>query len=308
MKLSKSQRAILALIVANTIWGAAPPIFKWSLQDIGPLTLAFYRFLLATLITLPFVWGKLSIRPKDYLRMFFIGITGVTINIIFFFYGLQYAPSINASIVGSAGPLVLIFCSILFLKEKLRKKLLIGALIGLIGVLIIMFKPLLSDHGNFGSSFAILGNFFYFIGLLGSIVHTILSKRDIKRYKPITITFWTFLIGTLGFTPFFYQEGIKSGFVPHMTFPVVGGLVFGAVLSSFVGYYLFFWALKFLPAEEVGVFVYLDPIVTILLAIPLLGEIPDMLFLIGAFFVFFGIFIAEGRLHYHPIHKLFRRR
>lgn len=53
---------------------------------------------------------------------------------------------------------------------------------------------------------------------------------------------------------------------------------------------------------EVSVFVYIDPIVTILIAAPLLGEKPDATFLVGAILVFGGIFISEGRLHWHPLH------
>lgn len=305
MKLSTSQKAILALIVANMIWGAAPPIFKWALHDIGPLTLAFYRFGLAALITLPFVWKNISVKPKDIFRLILVSLTGVTVNIIFFFYGLHYAPSINASIIGSAGPLIIIISSIIFLHEKANKKLIIGTLIGLIGVLLIILKPFISNHGT---EVAILGNTFFVIGLFGSITSTILAKGMMKRYSAMTMTFWNFLIGTLGFTPFFYQEGLTRGFFPSFTLPVIIGLVFGVLLSSCVAYYLSFWALKHLPAEETGVFVYLDPIVTIIIAIPLLGEIPDAIFLLGALFVFGGIFIAEGRIHYHPFHKLLRKR
>ena len=38
--------AILAVIAANIIWGATPPIFKWALEEINPFTLAFFRFFL----------------------------------------------------------------------------------------------------------------------------------------------------------------------------------------------------------------------------------------------------------------------
>lgn len=300
MKLSTTKKAVIALIIANTIWGAAPPIFKWALYDIGPFSLAFYRFLLATLITLPFVYKHLSFNPKYLLSVIFIGITGVTINISFFFFGLEFAPSINASIVGSAGPIILIFSSIVFLHEKFKKKLFYGALIGFIGVLLIILKPLFTKEPNI----AILGSTLIFVGMLGSIAHTLLAKKIIKRLKPITITFWSFFFGTIGFIPFFYEEGVVQGFIPHMSINVIIGLLFGAVLSSFIAYLLSFWALKYLQAEDVGIFVYIDPIVTVLIAGPLLGEYPDVLFLVGSLFVFGGIFIAEKRIHWHPLRRL----
>ncbi|MBP6913366.1 MAG: DMT family transporter [Candidatus Levybacteria bacterium] len=300
MKLSTTKKAVIALIIANTIWGAAPPIFKWALYDIGPFSLAFYRFLLATLITLPFVYKNLSFNPKYLLSIIIIGITGVTINISFFFFGLELAPSINASIVGSAGPIILIFSSIFFLHEKFKKKLFYGALVGLLGVLLIILKPLFTNEPNI----AILGSTLIFIGMLGSIAHTLLAKKIIKKLSPMTITFWTFFFGTVGFIPFFYEEGLVQGFIPQMSGNVIFGILFGAVLSSFVAYFLSFWALKYLQAEDVGIFVYIDPVVTVLIAGPLLGEYPDLLFILGSLFVFGGIFIAEKRIHWHPLHRL----
>jgi len=41
---------ILAIIIAEVIWGAAPPIFKYSLQEVPPFTLAFIRFFTASFI------------------------------------------------------------------------------------------------------------------------------------------------------------------------------------------------------------------------------------------------------------------
>src|SRR3990167_8951115 len=110
--------AVIALIIANIIWGAAPPIFKWALQDIGPYSLAFIRFFLATIIIIPFSYKHLRVKKEDIAEVFLIGFLGVTLNIAFFFLGLKYAPSINASIIGSAGPIFLILFAFLFLREK----------------------------------------------------------------------------------------------------------------------------------------------------------------------------------------------
>ena len=147
MKLSKSQLAVIALILANMIWGAAPPIFKWALTDIHPYTLALLRFVVPALIMQPFMKGKFWVHPKDRFSIFLIGFFGITINIIFFFQGLLRAPSINAAIIGSSAPIFIILYSLFFLKEKPKKKLIIGAHIGLLGVLLVLAVPLLR-HGN----------------------------------------------------------------------------------------------------------------------------------------------------------------
>ncbi len=292
--------AVLALVVANVIWGAAPPIFKWALEDIGPFTLAYLRFFIAAILLLPFAYKNLRLNKEDILKVILIGFFGVTINISFFFLGLEYAPSINASIIGSAGPIFLILASIFILKEKLKKRLIFGSFVGLLGVIVIILKPLFSSEPNLN----LLGNFFFVFAMLGGLGHTILGRKVLKKYSAAGITFWSFAIGALSFFPLFMKENINNGFLNNLTPQSIIGIVFGAVLCSALAYFLFFWALKYMPAAETGVFVYLDPIVTVLVALPLLGESPDTFYYIGSLFVFFGIYVAEGRIHYHPLHLL----
>lgn len=298
--LSTTQKAVIALIIANIIWGAAAPVFKWALYDIHPFTLAILRFGIASLVILPFAWKKLRVEKTDMLKVLLIGLCGITINISFFFIGLKLAPSINFSIIGSSGPIFIILFSLFFLKEKIRKKVMSGALLGLVGVLVLMFVPLFEGSAKL----SVLGNLFFVFSVLGSVFQTLIARRVMQKYDAITITFWSFLIGSISFLPFFTQEVMEYGFLPNLTYQGIIGIIFGAFLSSALAYFLYYWALKSLPAAEVSIFVYIDPIVTILIAIPLLGEVPDLTFAIGAVLVFGGIFIAENRIHYHPIGRL----
>lgn len=299
---NKHNQAILALIIANIIWGAASPIFKLALQNITPFVLAFLRFFLASMLLLPFVFKNLSVEKKDWSKLILLSIFGITFNITFFFFGLKYAPSINAPIIGSSGPVLLYLSSIYFLHEKNHLKTLIGTIVSLFGVLIIVGQPVLTS----GVNKELIGNLFFVIATIGAVGYAIVSKEILHKYQPITITFWSFLIGSLTFFPFFLYEIIQSN--PFLTIDTRGwtGLVFGIFLSSALAYFLFSWGIKQIEAQEVGVFFYIDPIVAALIAIPLLGEVITPIFLIGSLLVFGGIFIAEGRLHYHPLHKLRR--
>lgn len=303
-KLSTTQGAVIALIIANIIWGAAPPIFKWALQDVGPFTLAFLRFGIAAVIFLPIAWGQYKIEKQDIWKIVFMAVLGITTNISFFFWGLEVAPSINAAIIGSAGPIFIILGSFWFLKEKPKKKVIIGSNIGLLGVLFLILIPFLHD-GN-SSHLVSLGNVLFVLATLGTVGQTLMARRIMKKYLATTITFWSFTVGAFTFLPLFLIESAQRGFLPHLTYQGATGIIFGAFLSSALAYYLYYYALKYLQAAEVSVFVYIDPVVTILIAIPLLGEVPDVTFLIGAVLVFGGIFISEGKLHWHPIGKLKR--
>ena len=299
MRLTKHKQAILALILTNIIWGAASPIFKWSLTNIHPFTLAFLRFALATVIISLFALSHLRVKRSDWLALIYLSLTGITVNISFFFLGLKLAPSINAPIIATSGPIFLLVACLFVLKEKLKLKVALGTALGFLGVALIILRPLFEN----GFDTAVLGNLFFVIATLGAVVHTIFIKKLAPNYEPLTLTFWSFLIGSVTFLPFFVFEVKKFGFLPNLAIPGATGIVFGVLFSSALAYLLYHWAIKNLLAQEVGVFAYLDPAVALLIAIPLLGETPTPTYLLGAALVFFGIFVAEGRIPYHPIHK-----
>src|SRR3990167_381234 len=133
---------VLALIIANIIWGAAAPIFKLALTNIPPYTLAFIRFFFASLIFLPLAlkhWQK--INPKDFLIITVGVIVTITLHITFFFLGLQRTESINAPIIASSGPVFIYLLSMIILKEKKNLKVLFGMMVALLGVLVIILYP-----------------------------------------------------------------------------------------------------------------------------------------------------------------------
>ena len=295
---------ILALIIANIIWGAASPIFKFSLENIPPFTLAFIRFFFAAFLLIPFIKGfKIpSLTIKEWLELLLGVFFGITVNITFFFLGLQRTESINAPIIGSSGPIFLFFLSIFFLKEKPKLKIFSGMIIALIGVLIIILAPIIFD-GRILALNEVKGNLFFVLAMVGGVLHPLLHKNILKKIDIFKINFIGFLFGSLTFIPFMLGE------LHHWSFSQLNisgwtGIIFGVFFSTALAYTLFNYGLARINTEEVGLFTYIDPVIAVLIAMPLLHEFPTIHFFIGSFLVFGGIFLAEGRLHWHPLHKL----
>lgn len=231
-----------------------------------------------------------------------LSLAATTFNISFFFLGLKTAPSINAPIIATAGPLFLLLSCFFILKEKIKPKIILGTLIGFCGVILIILQPLLET----GRDGAIVGNLFFIIATISGVLHAVFAKKIMPFYKVSTVTFWTFFIGTLTFFPLMIIESQTKGLLVNLSFEGISGIIFGAIFSSLIAYYLYHFAIKNILAQEVGVFAYLDPIIAVIIAAPLLGEFPTPIYILGSVFVFLGIFIAEGRLPYHPIHKLLK--
>lgn len=291
-------KALFALVIANIIWGAAPPLFKWSLESISPLSLAFFRFLFATIIIFPFAYKHLRIQKQDIGDFLLIGIFGATLNIGLFFLSLQYIPSINAPLIGSSAPLVVLLVYLFIYHEKPKVKAVVGAIVGLIGVLIVILQPILQN----GFNTSIIGNVLLIASLLCGLIHLIVSKKVVSRYPAITITFYSFLIPIFTFFPFFLSEATANGTGYLTNTQAIIGILYGAIFASFLAHYLYYWAMKFLQAGEIAIFAYLPPVVAVVVAFPLLGETLSPTYLVGAFFVFLGLYIAEAHIHYHPFH------
>ncbi len=300
MQLGKIQLSILALIIANVIWGASFPIYKWALDDIPSLTFVFLRFYIGALILLPFVYKDLKVEREDWWDLFLMSFVGITISISLLILGLKLSSSINAPIIMSAGPVVLIIGSFLYLKEKLKRKVVLGTLVSLIGVLLIVILPVFKE----GLDGSVLGNLFLVGAAITSVIHALLLKKIMPKYKPLPIAFWQFLIGSLPLLPFFFIELNQTHWTSDINMKIIIGIFFGAVLATAIAHSIYAYGIKFIKASEVGVFTYVDPVATIVVAVPLLHEEITPLYLAGAVFVFLGIFISEGRLHYHPFHKL----
>lgn len=293
----------LALILTNIIWGAAAPIFKFALQNIPPFTLAFFRFFFAAFLLLPAVsrkWKKVNLN--DFLTIVAASFFGITINIAFFFLGLARGVSINAPVIGSTGPLILFFIAIFFLKEKVRPKILAGMALSFFGVLIIILSPLFLEGKQLAIS-EIWANIFFIISTIGIILSPLFSRRVLKKVGVFQFTFISFVFAAATFFPFYLYER-RFWSLSELNLNGWVGIVFGVIFSSVLAYLLFFWGTSKIRAQEIGIFTYIDPVAALIIAIPLLGEIPTIYYFIGSFLVFFGIFIAEGRLHWHPFHKL----
>ncbi|MCX7956246.1 MAG: DMT family transporter [Patescibacteria group bacterium] len=294
---------ILALVITNIIWGGASPIFKFALENIPPFTLAFIRFFFAGLIFLPLaIINFQKIDFRRFLEIFLVGFFGIFINISFFFLGLKKTESINVPIIASSGPVFLYIFSILFLKEKPKLKVFFGMMISLIGVLIIVLSPVFLN-GQKISVGEVEGNIFIVLATMGTVFSTLIGKDLLKKINPYIVSAFSFLTSSILFLFFVPNEFRNWNFI-NLNLNGWIGIIYGVFFSSAIAYFLYYYGISKIQAQEVGIFTYLDPIVAVVIAYFLLGEVPNFFYILGSIFVFGGIYLAEGRFNWHPFHKL----
>jgi drug/metabolite transporter (DMT)-like permease len=294
--LDKVRTAVIALILANIIWGAALPIYKWTLEIVPPFTFAFLRFFIGAVLLIPFVIFDFKFSKRDIPKLIFASLISVTFQIPLLLFGLKLAPSINAPIIISAGPVILLGASIVFLKEKVSTKLVVGTLISLFGVLIIIVKPAIEA----GFSGGVLGNLFVFLATICSVLQALIVKKIMKDNSPLVMVFLISLIGSLTLLPLALIEYHTTGLFLFNNQALMG-IAYAVVFATIIAHYLFFYGIKYINVSSVGIFAYIDPIATIVVAVPLLNETITPEYVVASIFVFAGIYIAEKRINYHPL-------
>lgn len=266
---------VLALTIANIIWGGSFIVAKFTLDEIPIMTLAFLRFFLATFLLFPFILSaknQTKIDKKDLLVLISIGLLMVTFNIAFFFEGLALTTVTQASILTLAIPFVAILVGWWFLKEKVYPINLVGILLGLIGASILIVLPIWESGTEFSQK-TLLGNIFILISDVAWVVGAALTKKIMTKYSTLTLTTIMFIVGAVSFLLPAVNEYIQNPrWTDNVTAVGVLGIVYMAAASSVSAYFLFEWGLKQLGIIRADYFQYIEPFVAIILAILLLGE------------------------------------
>jgi len=290
-KFSKRSLAYLSLLVTAIIWGVAVAVIKYTLSFIDPLSFLFFRFLLSSVILLPFFLILIRRQPiakKDFLNLFFLGTLATTIVLGFLFIGMQYTTAIDTSLISVLGPIMIVFGGAYFLKEKVTGREKIGLSIAVLGSLIAIIEPLLKTNSY---PQALFGNSLVFLSYLVWAGYTLFYKKSSPKYHPLIVTFFSFFSGLITLTPIFLIH--NSSFIIHHS--ALPGILYMSIFSSCLAYFTYNLGVSLIEASEASVFEYLKPIFTAPLAFFWLKETITLPFLLGAIIIAIGVAISEWR-------------
>ena len=141
-------------VLATLIWSGNFIIARGVIKDIPPISLAFYRWMLASVILLPFAIKRFSAewstvkRSLHYLS--WVALSGVALFNTFVYIGAHYTSAINLALIGTtSSPIMSIILARVFLKEPIGWMKLTGLFFCIVGVLFLL------SSGNFKISLVI---------------------------------------------------------------------------------------------------------------------------------------------------------
>ena len=291
--LNKIVLAHISLFVANLIYAINYSFAKDVMPDfIQPSGFILLRVTGAvTLFSIfYFLFVNEKVAKKDILRLAICGVFGVAINQILFFEGLNLTTPINAAIIMTINPVLVIIMSALILFEKINIRKGIGIALGLVGA-----STLILNGGNVsGNTNYMLGNMFVFINAASYGLYLVLVKPLMQKYHPITVMFYVFGFGLLYVLPFGYTELLAVDWVSFPTI-IILEVLFVVVCTTVIAYLLNSLALKLLYPSTVSIYIYLQPVLATLFAIFRGSDALDKMKIVSAIIIFIGVYLVSVR-------------
>lgn len=284
---------IFEVLFAVIAWGASFVATKLALKDIQPVTVIWLRFSMGVVIlginarlrrqlTLP--------KTRELAYFAFLGFLGIT-----FHQWLQSTAMLTASATTSAwiittSPVFIAILGQAILKEQLTWLKAAGILAATLGVTLVISKG--NVAGIFAGSFGSLGDFLMVLSAVNWAVFSVLSRRALRGYPAALMILYVMGFGWLLSTIFFFG-GPGWADIANLSQAGWSGILFLGIVCSGLAYIAWYDALQALPASQAGVFIYLEPLVTMLVAFFVLSENPTWASLLGGAIILFGVWLVN---------------
>ncbi|MDA9227742.1 DMT family transporter [Flavobacteriales bacterium] len=281
----------VALIIVNLIYALNYTIAKDVMPEyIEPSGFILLRVIGGSILFffIYFFIVKERVKKKDFFRLMLCGLFGVAINQLFFFEGLNLTTPINAAIIMTISPVLVIITSAIIIKEKITVRKIIGIFLGLIGACILILN---SGDISFKNDF-FTGNILVLINATSYAIYLVLVKTLMKRYNPITVMFYVFIFGLIFVLPFGIDEIQKIDFTTFNE-EIYLKIGFVVICTTFIAYMFNAFALKSLNPSVVSVYIYLQPLLASLIAIALNSDTLSLVKILSAIFIFSAVFLVS---------------
>lgn len=285
-------------VLATFIWSGNFIVARAVNKEIPPISLNFYRWLIASIIIFPFAFKKFKaeweIVKQSWHYLFWISLTGIALFNTFVYIGAHYTSAINLALIGTtSSPIMSVLFARIFLKEKVGWLKFAGMILCIIGVLFLLskgnFRNLVHLKFSEGDLWVLLAAFCF------AIYNTMVKKKP-AGISPVNFLFVIFSFGTLMVLPFFIWEISQSQPVQWNSNLVLSIFYLG-LGASVICFLIWNMAIRKLGAGRTALFGNLIPVFSSIEAAVILHEDFTWVHVTSMVIVFMGIVMANLRFH-----------
>ena len=284
--------AHLLLLAAVIIWGWTFVATKILLAEIGPLEI----FALRLAIGLPCLGLLLVVRrtrlefTRDDTQPLVIGAAVFTLHFLIQIGGLVTTTATNTGWIIAITPLVMAVLSFLFLRERLGSSALLGIPIAMLGVLVLVSQGALGQLGAVQTT----GDWLIVASTVTWSIYTVVTRGLTRRRNPLAVTFAILLCAAAFTAPLVVTTGDLSQ-AGSLTLRAWMALLYLAVAGTALAQAFWQVGVAKIGASRAGLYLYLEPLATLALAVPMLGEPFGWFTVIGGGLVLAGVYLGQRR-------------
>jgi drug/metabolite transporter (DMT)-like permease len=271
--------------------------FAWA-KLVMPQYIGAYGFILlrvsaaVVLFFISSLFIKQRLKREDMLLVAISGIFGVALNMLSFFKGLELTTPINGALIMLTTPILVLLFSLVVLKEKLTFIKITGIILGLSGALILIYKGQNMSGTNASNPF--LGNILVAVNAASYGIYLIMIKPLTSKYHPVVLLNWTFFFGLLYVIPFGASDLMKVDW-QGIHSQIWWIIAFVLVCVTFLTYLLNGIALTVVSPAIVGAYIYLQPLLTGIIAIIGGHDMIHLHLAISALLIFVGVYFVSRK-------------
>ncbi len=287
--------AYLPLLVACLFWALGHPVGRIILQTVHPFHLGAINLVVGLIVLAVYlaVTGRLKELGRfpagDLAASLALGALGFALYQVLTFSALSRIPaSVNAVLVSTNIMLIALF-SVIFLRERVTWARAAGIVGAFAGVVLVTFNRGFSV----GSGLDLLGCGFSLLAAVTFAAYTILGKRLVERNDPLIVTFLALFSGAVLLSAF---SLVAIGLAPLRSAGQEAWwlmILLGATMIG-ISYPVWFGRLKVLPASRASAFIYLTPVLAVILSFAILGEHFSWPFYLGGALVLGGVVVSSS--------------
>jgi drug/metabolite transporter (DMT)-like permease len=287
--------AALKVFLTITFWGASFVATKVALRQVSPLTIIALRFAMGLMaLSLVVAVRREFALPErgDLGWLAFLGLNGVTVHQLLQSNGLVTTTATNSGWITALIPIFSALLAWLILHEPFGRLKVVGLALATVGAFLVISRGQLG--GGLLNSPATPGDFLMLLSSPNWALFTVLSKRLMGKITPTLMVTYVMAFGWLAILPFWAGAGGWLD-LPRLTATGWGSLLFLGLLCSGAAYIFWYDALAVADASQVAAFLYLEPIVTVIVAASLLGEAVTWATLVGGATILIGVWLVNQR-------------
>lgn len=282
--------AYVSVILAMIFWGFTFVLYKYANESFRPVSIIFLRLFVSIFFLFGFAWlfrrmGK--IRRKDQWWFLLMAL----FEPFFYFLGeangmTLVTPTVGAVIISTI-PLIVPFAAYYLFREKLTLLNRLGLVISFAGVLLVI----LNRGGGFSADPK--GILLMFVAVVSAVGYTMVVRRLVSDYNPITITAYQSLYGLVMFLPLFIFMELPRLDMGVISTPSMLAVLYLGVFGSGICFILLTIGIRELGAARANIFANIVPVVAAVVSFLLLGESMPVRKILGIGITVMGLLMSQ---------------